>query len=191
MNEEPAVCYAKGTLILTEQGFVPIEDIKIGHEVVTVGKIKYAKHGIQTDPVIWTSNFKKYKLNSTSRPICITKNALGKNIPFQDLYVSPMHSIFLNGRLALAKYLVNGKTIYQDTKCESVIYYHVELNDHSLIVANGVLAESYLDLNNRYVFENKNSVDQKTKFMILYRSFMIKKQKELKRRTFNLKKMFR
>lgn len=189
MNEEPMVCYVKGTLILTEQGFVPIEDIKAGYEIVTARKINN-RFVLQTEPAIWISNFKKTNLNSNSRPICITKNAFGK-APFQDLYVSPMHSIFLNGRLILAKHLVNGKTIYQDTKCESVVYYHVELRVHSLIVANGVLAESYLDVNNRYVFENKNRVDEKTKFMILYRSFMIKKQKEFNQRTSNLKRMFR
>jgi len=30
----------------------------------------------------------------------------------------------------------------------------LECENHSAIIANGVLAESYLDVNNRHVFEN-------------------------------------
>lgn len=153
------VCYAKGTKILTKQGFVPIENIKAGQQVVTKGKI-HKNQFINKDsmprlePVFWVSKFKVIDLNSKSRPICIKKDALGKNYPFEDLYVSPGHSLLLNGKMVLAKYIVNGETIYQDNECESVEYYHIECENHSAIFANGVLSESYLDVNNRDVFEN-------------------------------------
>lgn len=162
-TSEPVVCYAKGTLILTKRGFVPIENIKAGYKVLTKGKIhnnKFIRNdaNIKIDPVVWISKFKVYHLNSDSRPICIKKNALKPNCPFKDLYVSPGHSLLLNGRMVKANEIVNGKTIYQDNECDSVEYYHLECENHSAILANGVLAESYLDVNNRYVFENSISL---------------------------------
>ena len=94
------------------------------------------------------------------------KDALGKNYPFQDLYISPNHSLLLNGKMVLAKNIVNGETIYQDKECENLEYYHLECEQHSAIFANGVLSESYLDVNNRDVFENsvrlRRKVDLKT-----------------------------
>ena len=76
-----------------------------------------------------------------------------ENCPFQDLYVSPEHSLLLNDKMVVASSIINGNTIYQDTECNSVEYYHLECKHHCAIFANGILAESYLDTNNRYVFE--------------------------------------
>ena len=154
------VCYVENTLILTEKGYVPIQNIKTGDKIISKGKI-YKNMYIETnstklDDVIWISKFKVNSMNSTSRPICIEKNALGVNSPFEDLYVSPIHRILINGKMELVKSIVNGKTIYQDNKCEDVIYYHLECKEHVAIFANGVLAETFLACNNRYVFENNN-----------------------------------
>ena len=154
------VCYAKGTLILMKNGFVPIENIKVGNKVVTKGQIydnKFIKQdaSLQVKPVTWISKFKVNNPNSKSRPICIKQDALGKNYPFKDLYVSPGHRILLNGKMILAKKSVNGNTIYQDTDCEDVEYYHLECENHSAIIANGILSETYLDLgNSRFVFDD-------------------------------------
>ena len=96
-------------------------------------------------PVIWISSFKVKILNSQSRPICITKNAFGENVPYEDLYISPCHKIFINDKLLLeANDIINGNTIYQDNECESVEYYHLECEEHSAIYANGCLSETYI-----------------------------------------------
>ena len=163
--EPPVVCYAKGTLILTKRGLIPIEMIKAGDKVLTNGKIYYNKiiknENTKLEKVMWVSKFKVNKLNSSSRPICIKKNALAKNLPFKDLYVSPNHSIVIDGEMVLAKELVNEHTIYQDNACQDVEYYHLECEHHSTIFANGVLSESYLDLNNRTVFDNSVKIHPK------------------------------
>ena len=143
------VCYAKGTLILTKQGYIPIENIRAGYNVVTKGNIyknKFIKEDADSEfePVTGIVKFKVINLDSKSRPICIKKDALGQNYPFKDLYVSPGHSLLLNGRMVLAKNIVNGNTIYQDNECDSVEYYHLKCENHCAIFANGVLAESYL-----------------------------------------------
>jgi hypothetical protein len=161
----PVVCYAKGTLILTKHGFIPIENMKAGDKVVTNGKIYKNKIAKQekpkSEPVVWVGKFKVEKLNSSSRPICITKNSLANNFPFQDLYVSPNHSMIINDEMVLAKDLVNENTIYQDMECEDVEYYHLECENHSTIIANGVLSESYLNMDNRSVFENSLKIHPK------------------------------
>ena len=150
-------CYTTGTLILTPGGFVPIENIKTGQRVLAQGKIfknsVVRDNSIKIEKVIWISKFKISALNSSSRPICITKDALGKHQPFIDLRVSPNHGILLNGRLVPVKNIVNGTTIYQDTDCNEVEYYHIECENHMGIYANGILSESYLEKNNRDVFE--------------------------------------
>jgi hypothetical protein len=51
--------------------------------------------------------------------------------------------------------LINGKTIYQDNECKSIEYYHLECEEHSVIYANGVLSETYIDCNNREIFDTK------------------------------------
>lgn len=157
------VCYLKGTLILTNNGFVPIENIKAGDKVMTKGKIH--KNGTfieekmgKIKSVVWISKFKVKNMHSRTRPICIKKGALGVNTPFQDLYVSPGHRLLLNGKMVPAINIVNGYSIYQDRTYEQVEYYHLECRHHRSIFANGVLAESYIELdNNRSVFENRRS----------------------------------
>jgi hypothetical protein len=155
------VCYKKGTLILTSQGVIPIENIKVGDNVITEGEIynyKFIKQNtnLRIEPVIWIGKFKVDHLNSKSRPICIKKNAFDEDCPFQDLYISPQHCLLLDGKMITASNLLkngNGNTIYQDMECTSVEYYHLECKTHCSIFANGVLTETYLDANNRYVFD--------------------------------------
>lgn len=159
--DAPVVCYAKGTLILTNQGYVPIEYIKEGNKIVIKGEINNHTNinptaNTEIKDVLWISSYKVHALNLESRPICIKKNAFGENYPFEDLYVSPDHLILININNVInmirSKNLVNGTTIYQDMECDEVEYYHLECETHSAIFANGLLAESYLDLNNRSVF---------------------------------------
>lgn len=142
-------CYARGTLILTDKGYIKIEDIKKGDKVVREGSISkkgvLEKNKIKEVPVIWVSKFKIKKLDSLSRPICIGKNAFGEDRPFENLYVSPGHSIMIDDRLITAKNLRNGDTIYPYDECESVEYYHLQCEAHSAIYANGVLSETYIE----------------------------------------------
>jgi hypothetical protein len=62
--------------------------------------------------------------------------------------------MFLNGKLVPAKLLVNDMSIVRDTAMTSVEYYHVELDRHAVIIAEGAETESYLDTGNRAFFSN-------------------------------------
>jgi hypothetical protein len=161
------ICYAEGTKILTKRGQVAVEDLRAGDIAVSYGTIERNHvRGARTTykPITWVSKFKVRNLNAESMPICIKAGALGENKPFEDLYVSPNHALMINSSMVAAKRLVNGTTIVQEYGQDSVTYYHVELPAHSVIIANGVAAESYLETGNRYVFEKSEKIHVKKAF---------------------------
>jgi hypothetical protein len=157
------VCYLKGTKILTSKGYLPIEDLKAGDLVASKGRIYTDKcdvtKGHVLKHVVWTSKFGISELNTKTRPICIKAGALG-DAPTEDLYVSPAHGIIVDGRMVAAKDLVNGTTIVQDTKmrAKDIVYHHLELENHSTVIANGVLSESMHGSKNRRFFEKSEVV---------------------------------
>jgi hypothetical protein len=55
------------------------------------------------------------------------------------------------------EFLVNHKTILWDDRAQEVEIYHVELESHDVLIANGAPAESYRDDGNRWLFQNANS----------------------------------
>ena len=87
-------------------------------------------------------------------PIRITQGALGDNLPRRDMIVSPDHCLFIDGGLYPAKLLVNDMTIVRDLTATAVSYHHIELDQHAVMIAEGVPAESYLDTGNRSFFSN-------------------------------------
>jgi len=158
------LCYLKGTKILTKYGFKAIEDLEVGDKVATKGKIlenKYINEAedYSFEPIKWIGSFRPANFNKNSFPICIKANAFGNCLPFEDLYVSPGHRIILDCKMVLAKDLINGETIFQDCEKFDIEYYHLELDSHSSLLANGILSESYLDFDTRNIFTNSNSVE--------------------------------
>jgi Hint domain len=78
-------------------------------------------------------------------------------MPHRDLVVSPDHAIFVDGKLICARQLVNGTTIRQERDWTAVDYYHVELDRHAILVAEGLPAESYIDTGNSGFFANSKA----------------------------------
>lgn len=148
-----AVCYAAGTLIATENGEVAIEDLRQGDNVVVVdGDTSTVL------PVKWIGirqmDLVSHKDRDQVAPVRIAKGAFAENVPNADLIVSPPHAIFVDGSLIPAKLLVNDMTITRETARADVTYYHIELDRHAIVLANGLAAESYLDTGNRSFFRN-------------------------------------
>jgi hypothetical protein len=136
-----AACYTKGTLITTATGQVAIEDLVVGDQVMTVSGT--------LEPIIWLGNSTIHcerQLNKDKAyPVRIAKDTFGSNLPQRDLFVSPDHSLYLDGVMIPAYCLINGTTITQNKTETLVTYYHVELPKHNAILAEGLPAESYLE----------------------------------------------
>jgi hypothetical protein len=143
-------CYLRGTLIFTPNGEVPVEQLKIGDQVVTLqGKAR---------PIEWIgrrSYSGRFVLGRDDiLPVCVKAGALDDGIPRRDLWVSPNHALYLEGVLIEAKDLVNGASIYQSQEVTTIEYFHIELDAHDVVLAEGAWAESYLDDDNRGLFHN-------------------------------------
>jgi Hint domain len=144
-----APCYCRGTRISTARGETPVEELQVGDAVVTsAGALR---------PVRWLGHRRldctKYSDRSGVWPILIRAGAFAEHVPVRDLLVSPGHSICVNGSLIQAVNLVNGVTVLQQQQDE-VEYWHVELDSHDILLAEGLPAESYLDTGNRTAFVN-------------------------------------
>jgi hypothetical protein len=143
------VCYAKGTRILTEDGEVPVEDLTVGKCIINASG--------QSVPIKWIGrrrlDCRRHVAPRKARPVRIRAGSLGPALPKRDLVVSPQHAIFVNNVLIPAKCLINGLNVTQD-EVDTVEYYHVELPRHDLLIAEGLPAESYLENNDRGMFEN-------------------------------------
>ena len=90
-------------------------------------------------------------------PIRVHAGALDDNIPSRDLLVSPDHALLVDGALIQAGALVNGSSIVRQKKNEApevFVYYHVEVEDHSLILAENTPAETFVDNVDRMNFDN-------------------------------------
>jgi hypothetical protein len=145
-----APCFCLGTRIQTACGDSAVEDLAIGDLAVT------ANGGMR--PVVWIGHRRidltRHANPMLARPIRIAAGAFPDGMPYRDLLVSPDHAVAFDGMLIAAKLLVNGATIAVDTVCREVTYFHVELDSHDIILAEGLAAESYLDTGNRAMFEN-------------------------------------
>ena len=144
------VCFLAGTAIATPSGSRPVEELAIGDVVLTAdGSIAPVRWvGVQTVVTVFADPLR-------SLPIRISAGALGDGLPHRDLHVSPDHALMLNGVLVQAGALVNGTTIARETAMpERFTYFHVELDDHALILAEGVPAETFVDNVTRRRFDN-------------------------------------
>ena len=85
--------------------------------------------------------------------------SLGGGLPRRDLMVSPEHAMFLDGVLVPARCLVNGISILQEGSRDRVDYYHVELDSHDVLLAEGAPSESFVDDDSRGMFQNAREWD--------------------------------
>lgn len=147
--ETAAPCFATGTRIRTEEGEVAVEDLAIGDMVLTVTG--------EALPIRWIGQrlvaVSRHPAPESVRPIRVPAHAFGAGLPARDLILSPDHALFAEGVLVPVKHLVGAGGI-APVAMEQVTYWHVELDRHEVILAEGLPAESYLDTGDRPSFAN-------------------------------------
>lgn len=154
------VCFLAGTSISTLDGTIAIEQISIGDIVET---FDWKNNQTSNASITWVGkkymNTKPYLSDDLAGyPVRVLKNAISENIPNKDLLITPEHCLFFEGNFIPARMLVNGRSIYYDRSITSYDYYHIETEQHSVIRANGMLTESYLDTGNRNIFSNSEKI---------------------------------
>lgn len=146
-------CYALGTHVATPMGDVPVEKLREGDLVVaSSGSIA---------PVVWLGyrhvNCRGHPHPELVWPVRVSAGSFGRAVPSRDLWLSPDHAVYVRDVLIPVKHLINGITITQ-VPVDEVTYYHVELPQHDLLLAEGLPCESYLDVGDRSNFENGGPV---------------------------------
>ena len=138
-------CFAAGTRIAVRIGNVEVEHLHVGDTVLTAsGELR---------AIVWTGrravDLRAHPDPALARPVVIRRGAFAPGIPARDLRVSPDHNIAFDDVLIPAKCLVNGLNVVVDFEALFVTYHHIELATHDLVLAEGLAAETYLDVGNR------------------------------------------
>ena len=146
-----SLCFCHDTLIATPAGEVKVQDLAVGDKVLTQHGSARLIVWIGTGSVLATRGRR-----NAATPVIVRKGALADNVPARDLRVTKGHSLLLDGVLIPVEYLVNHRSIEWDDRAQDVRLYHIELETHDVLIANGAPAESYRDDGNRWLFRNAN-----------------------------------
>ena len=143
------ICLTEGSMVATITGERPVQDLKPGDKVFT------RDNGVQE--IAWVGSkaidAKTLEANPKLLPITIQAGALGKNVPEQDLSVSPNHRMLIvndftsllfeeRETLVAAKHLVGKKGVFV-SNVEETTYYHIMFQSHEVILSNGAWSESF------------------------------------------------
>lgn len=141
-------CYAPGSLILTDRGEVPVEDLEPGDCVVTADRGPRPIRWIGRRDYRWGHGSTKHK------PIEFKAGSMGEGLPRRTLVVSPQHHMLIRGPvvqsifgevevLALAKALVGLQGVRTMNGKREATYYSILCDQHEIIWAEGAWSESF------------------------------------------------
>jgi hypothetical protein len=149
MGFNPISCFAAGTRIATPAGELLVETLCIGDLVCTASG--------PTRMITWIGHRRvdcdRHADPASILPMRIATGAFAPGQPARDLLLSPDHAVFFDGALIPIKYLLNGDTVHQ-VPAREVTYFHIELEKHDIVLADGLPVESYLDTGSRSAFAN-------------------------------------
>jgi hypothetical protein len=145
----PLPCFAAGTRIATADGWVKVENLRVGDLVATPDG--------RSQPIVWIGSRSvdcaRHPRPETVWPVRVSAGAFEAEKPNRDLFLSPDHAVLVSGVLIPIKHLINDRTIRQVSR-NAITYYHVELPRHDVMLAEGLPAESWLDTDDRSGFDN-------------------------------------
>jgi hypothetical protein len=135
-------CFLRGTQIRTVNGYRPVEGLSVGDVLPThfggEQPIRAIRHFCFERP----GRHEAWPL--LTRPVRVRASAIADNTPHADLYVSRTHSLFIDGALTPAWNLINGESITIDDAAdlEVIEYFHIKLDHHDVIDAEGALCDT-------------------------------------------------
>jgi collagen type I alpha len=138
-------CYVEGTLIGTPEGPMPIEDLAVGDRVLTFAGPARA--------IVWLGrcvvDCRNHPQPRRVWPVRVAPHAFGPGMPTRSLFLSPDHAVFVDEVLIPVRYLIDGYAIRQVERTV-VTYWHLELDSHDVVLAEGLPAESFLGDHERF-----------------------------------------
>jgi hypothetical protein len=140
------VCFCAGTRIKTTRGEVAVENLVVGDLAVTVSG--------EARPIAWIGHKRVECPTPDGWPVRVMAGAFGAHMPTRDLRLSPGHAVCVDvmGEVFVPiEHLITGMTIFRE-KVSEVTYWHVELESHDVLLAEGLPCESYMDAGNRAWF---------------------------------------
>lgn len=146
------LCFCAGTRVATPCGDAAIETLCIGDMVHTADG--------RAVPVKWIGRqIVSTRFGPAERllPVRVRAGALGNGLPMRDLTLTADHALLIDGLLVNAGALVNGTPIDYVSLSElgeSYTVYHIETENHDVILAEGAPAETYIDYVGRQAFDN-------------------------------------
>ncbi|GEL51235.1 Hint domain-containing protein [Acetobacter tropicalis] len=154
------ICFLAGSMIRTPDGDVAVENIQIGDQVIA---FDWKNNRNILRSVVWVGTARAVVRphladDEAGWPVRVLKDAVADGVPYKDMLITAEHCLFFEDRFVPVRMLVNGRTIFYDKSILSYDYYHVETELHSVITADGMLTESYLDTGNRSSFRQDGKV---------------------------------
>lgn len=145
------LCFLPGTQIATPTGEVPVERLVAGDAILTLRGEARRIVWIGEGQVIATPGRR-----TAATPVIVRKGALAENVPHRELHITKAHGLHFDGVLIPVEFLVNHRSILWDDWAKIITLYHIELETHDILIANGAPAETYRDDGNRWLFQNAN-----------------------------------
>ena len=145
-------CFVSDTIIATPGGAVAVQNLAIGDTVRTADG--------RDVPVKWVGRqtvSTRFGPAERLMPVRFAAGSLGGGLPHTDLTVTADHGMLVDGVICHAGALVNGTTITRVPLAEmgeTYTVYHIETEEHEIILANGAPAETFIDNVSRRVFDN-------------------------------------
>ena len=143
------LCFLVGTRIATLTCEARVEELAVGDMVRTIGG--------KVNRIAWIGVGRTVAARgrrNAATPVIVRKGALADNVPHSDLRITKGHALYIDNVLIPVECLVNHRSIMWDDHAQEVELYHIELETHDVMLANGAPAESYRDDGNRWLFQN-------------------------------------
>ncbi|MBK1837495.1 Hint domain-containing protein [Azospirillum sp. YIM B02556] len=147
-------CILRGTHVRSASGDVPVESLKIGDMIQSSLTGEFRAIRWIGRRLLDGSSFDTEQQRKVHLPVRIARDAIAQGLPARDLYISPGHALLIGEYGVSARLLINGSSIRQVEAMEEIEYFHVELDSHDGMFAEGLPIETYLEADNRQAYDN-------------------------------------
>ncbi len=143
-------CFVRGTLIETQNGMVPVEELRKGDNVLAAdGKFKELRMSMSR-----SLSAHAVARNPKFAPVRIIAGALGNGLPTRDLLVSRQHRMLVSSKICQRMFgkhnvllaairLTELPGIFVEQPLNGVEYFHLLFDRHEVIFAENAPSESF------------------------------------------------